>query len=123
MLSLRAQPRAMTGCEDGSVMVGTDPYGTRAELLPGVSYHRLSALAERGIGDVSRLPVTLKILLENSVRNAAAPSVREGDVEAIASWDGTRSGTDRERAFMPARVLLQDFTGVPAVGDLAAVRA
>ena len=104
-------------------MAGTDPYGTRAELLPGVSYHRLSALAERGIGDVSRLPVTLKILLENSVRNAAAPSVREGDVEAIASWDGTGAGADRERAFMPARVLLQDFTGVPAVVDLAAMRS
>src|ERR1035438_8509752 len=104
-------------------MAGTDPYGTRAELLPGVSYHRLAALAERGIGDVSRLPVTLKILLENSVRNAAAPSVREVDVEAIASWDGTGSGADRERAFMPARVLLQDFTGVPAVVDLAAMRS
>ncbi len=104
-------------------MAGTDPFGTTAELLPGVSYHRLDALAERGIGDVSRLPVTLKILLENSVRNAAAPSVREGDVEAIASWDGTRSSADRERAFMPARVLLQDFTGVPAVVDLAAMRS
>ncbi len=104
-------------------MAGTDPYGTRAELLPGVFFHRLAALAERGIGDVSRLPVTLKILLENSVRNAAAPSVREGDVEAIARWDGTGSGADRERAFMPARVLLQDFTGVPAVVDLAAMRS
>jgi aconitate hydratase len=104
-------------------MAGTDPYGTRAELLPGVAFHRLAALAERGIGDVSRLPVTMKILLENSVRNAAAPSVREGDVEAIAAWDGTGSGADRERAFMPARVLLQDFTGVPAVVDLAAMRS
>jgi aconitate hydratase len=104
-------------------MVATDPYGARAELLPGVSYHRLGALAERGIGDVSRLPVTLKILLENSVRNSSAPSVREGDVEAIARWDGTGSAVDRERAFMPARVLLQDFTGVPAVVDLAAMRA
>jgi len=104
-------------------MAGTDSYGTRAELVPGVSYHRLGALAERGIGDVSRLPVTLKILLENSVRNSSAPSVREGDVEAIARWDGTGSGVDRERAFMPARVLLQDFTGVPAVVDLAAMRS
>ena len=104
-------------------MAGSDRYGTRAELIPGVSYHRLAALAERGIGDVSRLPVTLKILLENSVRNAAAPSVREGDVEAIARWNGTVAATDRERAFMPARVLLQDFTGVPAVVDLAAMRS
>jgi len=104
-------------------MAGTDPYGTRAELVPGVTYHRLAALAERGVGDVSRLPITLKVLLENSVRNAAAPSVRDGDVEAIASWDGTGSGIDRARAFMPARVLLQDFTGVPAVVDLAAMRS
>jgi aconitate hydratase len=104
-------------------MAGTDPFGTRAALLPGVSYHRLGALAERGIGDVSRLPVTLKILLENSVRNSSAPSVREGDVEALAAWDGTGSAVDRERAFMPARVLLQDFTGVPAVVDLAAMRS
>src|SRR5580692_7067936 len=104
-------------------MAGTDRFGTRADLIPGVSYHRLAALAERGIGDVSRLPVTLKILLENSVRNADAPSVRDGDVEAIARWNGTVAATDRERAFMPARVLLQDFTGVPAVVDLAAMRA
>jgi aconitate hydratase len=104
-------------------MAGTDRYGTRADLIPGVSYHRLAALTERGIGDVSRLPVTLKILLENSVRNADAPSVREGDVEAIARWNGTVNATDRERAFMPARVLLQDFTGVPAVVDLAAMRS
>ena len=87
--SLRPPPRAVAGCEDGLRMAGIDPYGTTAELLPGVSYHRLGALADRGIGDVSRLPVTLKILLENSVRNAGAPWVREGDVEAIASWDGT----------------------------------
>jgi len=104
-------------------MAGSDAYGTRAQLVAGVAYHRLAALADRGIGDVSRLPVTVKILLENSLRNAAAPSVRDGDVEAIASWDGTVSGADRERAFMPARVLLQDFTGVPAVVDLAAMRS
>jgi aconitate hydratase len=104
-------------------MAGTDPFGTRAELIPGVTYHRLSALAERGVGDVSRLPVTVKILLENSVRNSDAPSVRDGDVEAIARWDGTVASSDRERAFMPARVLLQDFTGVPAVVDLAAMRS
>src|ERR1700733_9292713 len=104
-------------------MAGTDRFGTSAELVQGVTYHRLGALAERGVGDVSRLPVTLKVLLENSVRNADAPSVRDGDVEAIASWDGTGTGVDRERAFMPARVLLQDFTGVPAVVDLAAMRS
>jgi aconitate hydratase len=104
-------------------MAGSDPYGSRAQLVPGVAYHRLAALAERGVGDVSRLPVTVKILLENSLRNASAPSVRDGDIEAIATWNGTVSESDRERAFMPARVLLQDFTGVPAVVDLAAMRS
>src|SRR4029077_14278174 len=112
------QPHVITRCEDGSVMAAPDLFGTRAELVAGVSYHRLSALAERGIGGGSRLPATRRFLLETGVRNAAAPSVREGDVEAIASWDGTGTGADRERAFMPARVLLQDFTGVPAVVDL-----
>src|SRR5579864_3674731 len=120
---LRRPPASIAGWEDGSIMAGTDAFGTRAELLPGISYHRLDALAARGIGDVSRLPVTLKILLENSVRNTAASWVRDGDVEAIAGWDGVVSATDRERAFMPARVLLQDFTGVPAVVDLAAMRS
>ena len=105
------------------LMVATDRYGTSAQLVPGVAYHRLAALGERGLGDASRLPVTVKIMLENSVRNAAASWVRDGDVEAIAAWNGTVSSTDRERAFMPARVLLQDFTGVPAVVDLAAMRA
>ncbi len=103
--------------------MATDRYGTSAELVPGVAYHRLAALAERGIGDVSRLPVTVKILLENSVRNAGATWARDGDVEAIAAWNGTVATMDRERAFMPARVLLQDFTGVPAVVDLAAMRS
>ena len=120
---VRSGPRAIAGCEDGFLMAGTDPYGTTAQLVPGVAYHRLAALADRGVGDVSRLPVTVKILLENSLRNAAAPSVRDGDVEAIASWDGKVTEADRERAFMPARVLLQDFTGVPAVVDLAAMRS
>jgi len=105
------------------VMVAPDRYGTSAQLVPGVAYHRLGALADRGVADPSRLPVTVKILLENSLRNAAASWARDGDVEAIAAWNGTVASTDRERAFMPARVLLQDFTGVPAVVDLAAMRS
>ena len=102
-------------------MADVDPYGTRAELLPGVSYHRLGALAERGIGDVSRLPVTLKILLENSVRNAAAPSVRDGDVEAIASWDGTVTDADREPTTSLCRSSLCGHD--PGSADRSTVRA
>src|SRR5258708_5867412 len=104
-------------------MGGEDRYGTLATLVDGVRYHRLAALADRGLADVSRLPVTVRTLLENLLRHSAASFVRDDDVEAIARWDGTRPAGDRERAFMPARVLLQDFTGVPAVVDLAAMRA
>ena len=101
----------------------TDPFGARTELASGVAYYRLAALAERGGVDVSRLPMTVKVLLENLLRNATTRFVRDEDVEALARWDGNPPATDHERAFMPARVLLQDFTGVPAVVDLAAMRA
>ncbi|MBV8195835.1 MAG: aconitate hydratase AcnA [Candidatus Dormibacteraeota bacterium] len=104
-------------------MADADRFGTLAELDGGVAYHSLTRLAERGLGDVSRLPVTVKLLLENLLRNAGARFVRDGDVEALAGWNGQPPKADRERPFVPARVLLQDFTGVPAVVDLAAMRA
>ncbi len=114
----------MRECEDGGAVTGGgDVYGTRATLADGVAFHRLASLADAGVGDVSRLPVTMKVLLENLVRNAGTRFVRDGDVEALARWDGKPPAADRERPFMPARVLLQDFTGVPAVVDLAAMRA
>jgi aconitate hydratase len=98
-----------------------DSFGSRARLTVGdrsVEIHRLDALeAEYGI---SRLPFSLKILLENLLRHEDGVSVRPGDVQALATWTGEES-TD-EIAFMPARVLMQDFTGVPAVVDLAAMR-
>jgi aconitate hydratase len=100
-----------------------DALGTRATLQDGITYQRLAALAERGVGDVDRLPVTVKVLLENLLRHASERFVHDGDVEALARWDGQPVAADRERAFMPARVLLQDFTGVPAVVDLAAMRS
>jgi aconitate hydratase len=103
--------------------MGEDRFGTLTELGGGVHYHRLEALTERGLADVSGLPMTVKILLENLVRHAGAPFVQEGDVEALAAWDGRPPAQDRERAFVPSRVLLQDFTGVPAVVDLAAMRS
>ena len=100
-----------------------DRFGARAELPGGLAYYRLEALARRGVGDVSRLPMTLKILLENLLRHAGDRFVTDEDVAALAGWNGRPPEQDRERAFVPARVLLQDFTGVPAVVDLAAMRS
>ncbi|MCZ6596717.1 MAG: aconitate hydratase AcnA [Planctomycetota bacterium] len=88
----------------------------------GVSYRiaRLPKLAERGF-DLDRLPYALKILLENLLRREDGEVVTAADIEALASWR-PNSGEAREIAFMPGRVLLQDFTGVPALVDLAAMR-
>ncbi|MCE7901870.1 MAG: aconitate hydratase AcnA [Gammaproteobacteria bacterium PRO9] len=80
--------------------------------------HSLAAVKE---GHVSRLPYSLKILLENLLRNAASGDVRPADISALANWD-PMAAQDHEIAFTPARVVLQDFTGVPAVVDLAAMR-
>ncbi|HEY8756081.1 MAG TPA: aconitase family protein, partial [Candidatus Dormibacteraeota bacterium] len=104
-------------------MTAPDRFGARDELVGGVQYYRLNRLAESGVGDPSRLPITIKILLENALRHSAAPFANEDDVAMLAAWDGTAPAHDRERPFVPSRVLLQDFTGVPAVVDLAAMRA
>jgi aconitate hydratase len=89
----------------------------------GRSYriHRLAAVEEAGLGSLSRLPRSIRVLLENLLRHEGSGSVTRDDVAALAGWrsDGRN---DREIAFRPARVLLQDFTGVPAVVDLAAMR-
>jgi len=79
------------------------------------------ALSEAGLGDISRLPFSLKVLLENLLRHEDGRSVTVDDIKAVAAWLETRSST-REIAYRPARVLMQDFTGVPAVVDLAAMR-
>jgi len=81
--------------------------------------YRLDAL--QSSHDVARLPFSLKVLLENVLRNEDGVGVREEDVEAVASWDHTAEPS-KEIAFTPARVVMQDFTGVPAVVDLAAMR-
>jgi aconitate hydratase len=94
-----------------------DPFSSRATLdVGGERYEifRLDALQERF--DVARLPYTLRILLENVLRTGD-----EAGVEAIATWDA-KAEPSKEMAFMPARALLQDFTGVPAIVDLAAMR-
>jgi aconitate hydratase len=101
-------------------VTGSDPFGARASLGSGLpDLYRLSAIADRV--DLDRAPKTLKILLENVLRHAGGPLVGATDVEALARW---RPGTTAtaEIPFMPARVILQDFTGVPAIVDLAAMR-
>ncbi|MGC4070491.1 MAG: aconitase family protein [Polyangiaceae bacterium] len=86
-----------------------------------LDYFSLPAFAEKSKFDVSRLPVSLRILLENLLRNEDGKAVTAKDIEALAGWQATRE-PDSEIAFYPARVVLQDFTGVPAVVDLAAMR-
>ncbi|MGH7186800.1 MAG: aconitase family protein, partial [Pseudomonadota bacterium] len=103
---------------------GTDTLKTRRTLKVGrksYDYYSLEAAAEAGLGDLSRLPVSLKILLENLLRFEDGRSVTAEDIKAVAAWL-TERRSDREIAYRPARVLMQDFTGVPAVVDLAAMR-
>jgi aconitate hydratase len=99
-------------------------FGTQATIsIDGTTfaYFSLSAV-ERATGtSISRLPFSLKVLLENLLRNEDGRFVRTADIEAVARWNPTEK-KEKEISFMPARVLLQDFTGVPAVVDLAAMR-
>jgi aconitate hydratase len=82
--------------------------------------YRLAALGAAGI-DVARLPFSLKILLENLLRNEDGTTVSADDIRALANWNA-KAEPSYEISFRPSRVLLQDFTGVPAVVDLAAMR-
>ena len=103
-------------------MSDADSFGARSTLeVSGREYeiHRLDALQEKF--DVARLPYSLKVLLENALRLEDGDSVGADDVEAIASWDAQAEPAE-EIPFQPARVLMQDFTGVPAIVDLAAMR-
>ena len=98
-------------------------FASRATLTSGnraYSIYRLPALEARGF-NLSRLPFSLKILLENLLRREDGVNVTAADIEFLASWDG-KAEPSREIAYMPARVLMQDFTGVPAVVDLGAMR-
>ncbi|MCH6582960.1 MAG: aconitate hydratase AcnA, partial [Proteobacteria bacterium] len=85
------------------------------------AYYSLQAAQEAGFGDISRLPFSLKVLLENLLRNEDGRSVNVEDIKALVGWTQERR-SDREIAYRPTRVLMQDFTGVPAVVDLAAMR-
>jgi len=98
-------------------------FGTRDKLNVGAQsfeIHRLETLETKGLSHLSKLPFSLRILLENLLRCEDGRFVRKDDIAALAKW--TPNGPQKEIAFMPARVLLQDFTGVPAVVDLAAMR-
>ena len=85
------------------------------------AYYSLPAAEKNGLKGISRLPFSLKVLLENLLRNEDGRSVSKEDIQAVAQWLKTKT-SEREIAFRPARVLMQDFTGVPAVVDLAAMR-
>ena len=105
-------------------MSSLDSFKTRTTLTTGgetIEYFSLTALARAGFPGVERLPYSLKILLENLLRREDNAFVKGDDIRALASWDPRIPG-EKEISFMPARVLLQDFTGVPCVVDLAAMR-
>ena len=102
-----------------------DPFGTRAllETEDGVvHYYRLAALEEQGMGQIASLPFSIKVLLESVLRNHNGFEITDQDVTNLAQWSPAPS-TGREMPFKPARVILQDFTGVPSLVDLAALRS
>src|SRR5918994_669127 len=105
--------------------MGSDPLNARSALETSsgkVDYFRLAALQEANLAEMDRIPMTVKILLENLLRYSGSRFVRDDDITSLAVW-GQKPIDDREFPFAPSRVILQDFTGVPAVVDLAAMRA
>jgi aconitate hydratase len=106
-------------------MPSVDSLKTRRDLTVGrkkYAYYSLPAAEEAGLTGISRLPRSMKVLLENLLRNEDGVSVTEADLKAVAVWIENKGAVEHEIAFRPARVLMQDFTGVPAVVDLAAMR-
>lgn len=104
--------------------IGQDTLGTRDTLDVGgkdIAYYSLKKAAEK-LGDVSRLPFSMKVLLENLLRFEDGVTVTVEDIQAIVDWQKDKGKAEREIQYRPARVLLQDFTGVPCVVDLAAMR-
>lgn len=106
-------------------MASNDSLKTRRELVVGDKtyvYYSLRAAEEAGLSNVARLPVSMKVLLENLLRNEDGSTVGPDDLKALAAWLDNKGAVEHEISFRPARVLMQDFTGVPAVVDLAAMR-
>ncbi len=107
------------------ISVGHDTAKTRKSLTVGsqtVAYYSIPAATEAGLGDFSKLPAALKVVLENMLRFEDGKTVSTDDIKAFAEWASNGGKNPREIAYRPARVLMQDFTGVPAVVDLAAMR-
>ncbi len=108
-----------------TVIVGQDSAKTRKTLTAGgatVAYYSIPAAEAAGLGDFSKLPASLKVVLENMLRFEDGKTVSLDDIRAFADWAKLGGKNPREIAYRPARVLMQDFTGVPAVVDLAAMR-
>src|SRR3990167_6955220 len=106
-------------------MLSHDPFGAISQLptMSGtVRLFRLAALSAGGVGRMDRLPYSIRILLESLLRNVDGFKVTAEDVNRLAQWNPKNPGTS-EVPFMPGRVVLQDFTGVPCIVDLAALRA
>ncbi|MEX5729320.1 aconitate hydratase [Rhodovulum iodosum] len=107
------------------ITVGQDSANTRKTLTAGgasVAYYSIPAAEAAGLGDFTRLPAALKVVLENLLRFEDGKTVSLDDIRAFSDWAAQGGKTAREIAYRPARVLMQDFTGVPAVVDLAAMR-
>ncbi|RMC34668.1 aconitate hydratase AcnA [Paracoccus alkanivorans] len=108
------------------IQTGIDSAKTRRKLKAGgkeIAYYSIDAATEAGLGDFSRLPAALKVVLENMLRfEDGGKTVSPDDIKAFAEWAAKGGKNPREIAYRPARVLMQDFTGVPAVVDLAAMR-
>ena len=108
-----------------TLVVGQDTAKTRRTLTVGdesIGYYSIPAAQAAGLGDFSRLPAALKVVLENMLRFEDGKTVSVDDIKAFAQWGAQGGKNPREIAYRPARVLMQDFTGVPAVVDLAAMR-
>src|SRR5260370_28436813 len=106
-------------------MATINAFGAEAKLSTqsgDLSYYRLNKLVEQGIGDVHHLPVSIKVLLESCLRNLDNFQINEQDVRGLAAWNAAKPNAV-ELPFKVARVILQDFTGVPAVVDFAAIRS
>jgi aconitate hydratase len=116
--------KAFTSFFKGGFPMAKDLYNVRSTLKVGDKeyvYYRLDSLEEQGIGEISRLPFSIKVLLEAALRQYDGKSVTREHIEQLASW--TQNKDKKEIGFKPARIVLQDFTGVPAVVDLAALRS
>jgi len=108
-----------------TITVGQDSAKTRKTLTVGkqsIDYYSIKAAEEAGLGDFSKLPVALRVVLENMLRYEDGKTVHTDDIKAFTDWAKLGGKNPREIAYRPARVLMQDFTGVPAVVDLAAMR-